>query len=366
MLAAVVSAVSVNNLSITSRQFVNDLTWMLRSRMSYPLSQPAVALSAGDHELHSEIPCSVGRPNSSRSLPCLPSTQVCRNSCTNRPSRYTSRSEPGGAVNTQCGNWITLPAKSSGLHALQSLLTCSFVTRHFPLKPATFPPAVSSTHLNVRLESSVAIRQSLRSATIAVPFRWPTVLSPFEYLSGTRDHTANNALLGVRTPFKHNFSGGVSSIGRAAPHVLYCIHSTLISNRIPARKPPQLGRVKAGPVIVVADPVVQRCMHRSSHLPRTGVATRIRHRSATSRQHGIRMSADDRSLAAERWTENPSFVTGLGQLHFSRFRPAAQHRPPHASAELGLVYSEKGLFVIRLGIRMKSRDDGEDDLLPRC
>ena len=56
----------------------------------------------------------------------------------------------------------------------------------------------------------------LKIATIAVPFRWPTVLSPFEYLSGTRDHTANNALLVVRTPFKHNFSGGVSSIGRAA------------------------------------------------------------------------------------------------------------------------------------------------------
>ena len=37
-----------------------------------------------------------------------------------------------------------------------------------------------------------------------------------------------------------------------------------------------------------------------------------------------------------------SFVTGLGQLHFSHFCPATQHRPPYASAELGRIDSETG------------------------
>ena len=57
---------------------------------------------------------------------------------------------------------------------------------------------------------------------------------------------------------------------------------------------------RRAPVMVVADPIGQHRPHRSSHPSGTGIASRIRHRPATSRQPGIGASAKDYSLSRER------------------------------------------------------------------
>ena len=128
-------------------------------------------------------------------------------------------------------------------------------------------------------------------------------------------------------------TGRVRPSGRRVPNIFSEVHARSIPNRIPAAEPAQVGRIKPPPVVVMAEPVVQRCLHRSV------ASTKNRGRQAYSTSPGHQPSTRKlkRRQIAVRWRRNaePRIVHLIGRSRHpdsTNRCPATQHRSRYASA----------------------------------